>query len=676
LDLPRWSDHVRPHIIAVSFSVCGFIFNLVFLGVIVEIARGKLREWETLYGRIVMNDHVVVLGWTDMTLFVLSELDAMFANHQLGTPIIVLGDLPKEKMEAEIRTQLQLNSVGSRIHCREGKTYEVDDLQRVSIASARVVLVLGASRQPQKADSRTVTTLLALHAVRMGSLVLAEVQQTQTVDVLAGLFGEGKAPFDVVGITASTVVDQILSQCALDPMVGAALIEILTFDDDALVVSDPVSKSKKLRGLAGEPFTAGQKLFPMGVVFGIIEATGTLLIAPPKTRRFAGGDRLIMVNQAQTQRKKGKCRTFERARSSFLSGVMECKRQIKITRGLRTPTVLVRTTERLAAEPWRRTDKGLKPGVVIILGWRQGIGPLIKALDARLPEGSSIHMLADKPLGDREIELMREGVYSRKDGNIQLTLQSCKLYHIAGISTRRDDVAELPLNKATAAIVLADMDRLGISNMEKQGGEELQVADSDTVIAVELLQQLRAAISNAARLPRLTIVAEVFDFLTFRVFQTDESLLCSALKAASKSSLVLPFHRKHLEAATLCVSTQLPSLGHVLEALTGLLVRRRGKPNALQVKVVAAPVAEVLAGNLKDPHSFNDIQEKTETVVLGWVRDGDLVVNPKDKVKKFTWAKDDQLILCSSKAEVMVPRLTSRKTLPRLPTFEDTGRDG
>jgi hypothetical protein len=312
----------------------------------------------------------------------------------------------------------------------------------------------------------------------------------------------------------------------------------------------------------------------------------------------------------------------------------------------------------------------LPTGVVIILGWRQGIGPLIRALDARLPENSEIHMLADKSIADRELQLLREGVFVRRDGGIHSTLQ-CSLHHVVGISTRREDVAELPLKTATAAIVVADMDRLQMSASEKQGGEELQVADSETVIAVEMLQQLRG--SQGRLLPRLTIVAEVFDFLTFRVFQTDESLLCSALKAASKSSLVLPFHRKHLEAATICVSTQLPSLGHALEALTGLLVRKRGKSHALRVHVRAASVEEVL-GTSPDEHSFFDIQEKTDGVVLGWVRDGHLDVNPKDKVKKFKWDKDDQILMCICKSEKMVHGLLSRKTLPRLPSFEDTAR--
>jgi hypothetical protein len=661
LDPPRKGD-LTPHGVAFIFSVCGFIFNLVFLGVIVEFARGQLRSWEVLYGRIVMNDHIVVLGWTDMTLFVLSELDAMFAGHQLATPIIVLGDLPEEKMHLEIRTQLQHinSSVRSRIYVRQGKPYEVDDLDRVSISSARCVIVLGSSRVPRIADSRTVTTLLALHAVRQGSLVLAEVHQTQTVDVLAGLFGEGKAPFDVVGVTASGVVDQILSLCALEPTVGAALIEILTFDDDALVVSEQCASLN----LVGQTFSAAQDRFPLGVVFGLVEPNGTLLIAPPKDRRFAGGDRLIMVNQAKVKQKRG------RGGKCVQRHTGECYRQIRITRGLRTPTVLVRTTERLAAEPWRRTEKGLPAGVVCILGWRHGIGNVLKALDARLPEGSEIHMLSEKSLEQRELELLREGVFTRREGGIMTTLQ-CSLRHHVGISTRRDDVEQLPLKTATACIVLADMDRLQMSASEKQGGEELQVADSETVIAVELLQQLRGGITSV--LPRLTIVAEVFDFLTFRVFQTDESLLCSALKAASKSSLVLPFHRKHLEAATLCVSTQLPSLGHALEALTGLLVRRRGKANALRVQLRGHPVEEVL-GTISDPLSFYDIQEKTDGVVLGWVRQGDIIVNPKDKVVKFKWEKEDQILVCSCKAEKMVPGLLTRKTLPRLPSFEDTGR--
>ena len=51
--------------VVVSFSILGFILNLIFLGLIVENIRVLLDSWRRTYGRIIENDHTVVLGWTD-----------------------------------------------------------------------------------------------------------------------------------------------------------------------------------------------------------------------------------------------------------------------------------------------------------------------------------------------------------------------------------------------------------------------------------------------------------------------------------------------------------------------------------------------------------------------------------------------------------------------------------
>ena len=51
--------------VLVSFSIMGFILNLIFLGLIVENMRQTLDSWRRTYGRIIENDHTVILGWTD-----------------------------------------------------------------------------------------------------------------------------------------------------------------------------------------------------------------------------------------------------------------------------------------------------------------------------------------------------------------------------------------------------------------------------------------------------------------------------------------------------------------------------------------------------------------------------------------------------------------------------------
>ena len=109
------------------------------------------------------NGHTVILGWTDKTIFVLGELLAMqgraaarqsrswWASSSSEQVIVVLGENDRYRMKREINLVYPkaTRPRGVRVICREGLTTEIDDLMRVSIASARTVIVLAASRRPR-----------------------------------------------------------------------------------------------------------------------------------------------------------------------------------------------------------------------------------------------------------------------------------------------------------------------------------------------------------------------------------------------------------------------------------------------------------------------------------------------------------------------------------------------
>ena len=67
-------EYVAVKVVAVAFSVVGFLFNLVLLGLIVERVKIFLDRMVETYGKIVCTKHILVLGWTDRTLFLLGEL--------------------------------------------------------------------------------------------------------------------------------------------------------------------------------------------------------------------------------------------------------------------------------------------------------------------------------------------------------------------------------------------------------------------------------------------------------------------------------------------------------------------------------------------------------------------------------------------------------------------------
>ena len=116
-------------VIAVLFSVLGFIFNLIFLGIIVEQVRQLLNNWRRFYGYIIENEHTVVLGWTDKTLFLLGELAQMMHDSaQRGGTIVVLGDMDIMEMKMELSVAFpNWRKEFPRVWVRymEGKAFEV-----------------------------------------------------------------------------------------------------------------------------------------------------------------------------------------------------------------------------------------------------------------------------------------------------------------------------------------------------------------------------------------------------------------------------------------------------------------------------------------------------------------------------------------------------------------------
>mmetsp|Transcript_22240 Transcript_22240/g.48524 ORF Transcript_22240/g.48524 Transcript_22240/m.48524 type:complete len:285 (+) Transcript_22240:199-1053(+) len=70
-------DNPAKLFVAVVFSVFGFIFNLAVLGIVVEFMRNRLKIWQQRHHRVVANGHVVILGWSVKTLFLLGEIAEM-----------------------------------------------------------------------------------------------------------------------------------------------------------------------------------------------------------------------------------------------------------------------------------------------------------------------------------------------------------------------------------------------------------------------------------------------------------------------------------------------------------------------------------------------------------------------------------------------------------------------
>ncbi|KAJ1615609.1 hypothetical protein T492DRAFT_897361, partial [Pavlovales sp. CCMP2436] len=78
--------------IVVVLSGLGFIFNLTFLSVVVDNVRTLLDRLYTRYSQLFARKHVVILGWTNKTLFLVDELISMFIETGGKGDIIIMGN--------------------------------------------------------------------------------------------------------------------------------------------------------------------------------------------------------------------------------------------------------------------------------------------------------------------------------------------------------------------------------------------------------------------------------------------------------------------------------------------------------------------------------------------------------------------------------------------------------
>jgi hypothetical protein len=266
--------------IAAFFSILGFIFNLGLLGVVVEMIRSTISRFRAEYLSIIANDHLVVLGWSEKTLFLLAEAAQMLSDRaERGTQTMaILSEMNALEMKAEVKIvypDWRKRWPRVRLRYMQGRPYEIDDLMRVSVFSARHVMVLGLSRRPREADSQVITMLCALRclpvAVGHDCLVVAELRQAQTKSVARQLGASDDADgAEIVPVAAAQAVDALLVLCALSPVAGRALMHLMSFSGNQLEIVKAGGTP-----LCGKTFGEARKCFSDGVLIGLIRATGT-----------------------------------------------------------------------------------------------------------------------------------------------------------------------------------------------------------------------------------------------------------------------------------------------------------------------------------------------------------------------------------------------------------------
>ncbi|KAH8059746.1 hypothetical protein JL721_9163 [Aureococcus anophagefferens] len=317
---------------------------------------------------------------------------------------------------------------------------------------------------------------------------------------------------------------------------------------------------------------------------------------------------------------------------------------------------------------------------VALVGWNARVGPLCREIDRHVGAGSRVLILSEKRLEERRVLLEEEGL--ALDGSKlaiveEPALANATLEHLVGFPTDKTQLKRLPLTRLEAAIVMADE----ASDKRATGGSELQLQDSETVTSTVLLRDLHERlVKHGLATNTLTIVPQLLDILTARVFATNADILEERAETTYDSSdseddyerlpdakpdatfapigKTLIVHRNFLETAAL-TSSALSEFGvQTIRALLGLDFRL-GRHAVGEPCLRALDAADVLGERVASYGDAADaVRRRTGGVLLGWSRlrrgpprfDRDVaydppVVNPTAKGEPLPWQRGDGLIV-------------------------------
>lgn len=452
-------------IISTVLTVAGYV---IFLGALIAILtqwlNERLRALEAGLTPLALNDHILILGWTNRTHVVVREL--LLSEERVrrflerrgarGLRIAVLAENVTSSLRQELRDRLGPLWSEGQLLLRSGSPLRVEHLRRVDFAHAGAVILPAAdfaAGGAANADTHVIKTLLSMTShpaiTDRGELplVVAELFDSRKVPVARRAYG-GR----IEVLASDSLISRLIAQNVRHPGLSRVYSELLTHGRGNEIYIRDVPAA----GAAGQTLGEVGARLPHAVVLGVISSDGD-----PQVPRLNLPD------------------------AHVLSGT---ERLVLIARGFRHTVPLERPepdpAPRAALLPMGHGSGRPRQRRVLIMGWSHKVPALLREFDAYPGESFEVTVLSTIPLAQRQAALERYGGESQRVRTQQLEADYTAPHDLERVHPESYD-----------SVVLLGSDRLGT-------GEE---ADARTILGYLLVRELL----GGARRPH--IIVELLD---------------------------------------------------------------------------------------------------------------------------------------------------------------------
>jgi Trk K+ transport system NAD-binding subunit len=276
--------------LSVFTSLLGYAFMVMVIGLVADFFRVSMANMRKKYGKIDLSDHIVILGWSSKTLFLVHELAEVFSREVRRTDIVIMAERERHEMELDIAYNFpdREDLEGARVQCWCGDPIDETDLLKVSVLKSRAVICLSGHGNKVDADQKVVRTVMCLAGVDYHTSVVsvvAEVGLRQNISVIRRIASEMVSP-----ILGRELVDHLIVELTMRPMVGQVLESFLGFFGMTInVVSLPHCVNRTIGTISA------LHAFQHFLVVGVKPKSQHVELRPPPSRVILEGDLLVVI---------------------------------------------------------------------------------------------------------------------------------------------------------------------------------------------------------------------------------------------------------------------------------------------------------------------------------------------------------------------------------------------
>ena len=262
-------------------TICGLFITSMLIGILntgIEDKMTALRKGKSI---VLENNHIVLLGFNENTLNILSEL--IIANeNQKNEVVVVMDDMDKTEMEDQIHHRIP-DTKTTRIICRSGCVDKFSDLAICSLETCRSI-ILNISQ-----DALTIKAILACvnlleKSDNNNAYVTAIICDECNMEA-AKIAGGNRAEI----LYFKRTIARLMAHSSRQPGISTVFTNLLGYEGDEIYV-------EHIEGAEGQTVAQLNRRFSKSTVIGIVH-NGEPKVNPLQDTIVQQGDEIILIEE-------------------------------------------------------------------------------------------------------------------------------------------------------------------------------------------------------------------------------------------------------------------------------------------------------------------------------------------------------------------------------------------